>query len=104
MCGDTDCPICGPLQGYNLDEPPSAHEIRECADEIISDRDLLVKTLNDEFLAEYLADCMQVIDKACTGDLPALQTITRTLSNLQKALRNHVEDEATDLATERNAP
>ena len=98
MCGATDCPICGPLQGYSLAEPPSAHEIRECADEIICDRDLLAKSLNDEFLAEYLADAMQVTDKACAGDLAALQSLTRAMSNLQKCLRNVVEDEATEMA------
>jgi len=30
MCGATDCPVCGPLQGYSTSHQPNAHD-RELA-------------------------------------------------------------------------
>lgn len=82
-----------------MDVSPEA--VQEAAIEIICDTELLGSQLNDTELVAPLADLMCCIDKACHGDPTALNALTRAGSQLKRALMAIVEDEAYEIALNR---
>ena len=75
--------------------------VREAAIEIICDRKLLSLQLNDPELIAPLVDLCTCIDKACCGDPIALKALTRAGSQLTRVLMAIVEDEAYQIALNR---
>jgi len=75
--------------------------VREAAIEIICDTQLLGSQLNDTELVAPLADLCACIDKACHGDPTALNALTRAGNYLKCVLIAIVEDEAYEIALNR---
>jgi hypothetical protein len=75
--------------------------VREAAIEIICDRKLLSLQLNDPELIAPLVDLCTCIDAACCGDPIALKALTRAGNYLKCVLIAIVEDEAYEIALNR---
>ena len=75
--------------------------VYEAAIEIICDTQLLGAQLNDTELVAPLADLCACIDKACHGDLAALNALTRAGSQLKRVLMAIVDDKAYEIALNR---
>ena len=75
--------------------------VHEAAIEIICDRKLLSLQLNDPELIAPLVDLCTCIDAACCGDPIALKALTRAGNYLKCVLIAIVEDEAYEIALNR---
>jgi len=75
--------------------------VRKAAIEIICNTELLGLQLNDTELVAPLADLCACIDKACQGDPIALKALTRAGNYLKCVLIAIVEDEAYEIALNR---
>ena len=92
MCGATDCPSCGPAQGYRYPPLSDAEEaqIEARAQELFDERmqsresfDDLLAGMETDTINHQLHRALMSLDNACAGDRIALDAIRAALSQIQ---------------------
>ena len=102
MCGDPECPSCGPAQGYVTAGQQVAleEEAKAVAHENLRDA-AWWEIMNGEedvgaAAAACLARCMANRAQACKGELIALNAIIEALSNLHQVAQDRAFNDAMD--------